>query len=80
LTRGKTESQGLQDDVAGLQKCDITAFGTRMIDQVSKEKHKNLSPKDARAERLAEVLRANLKRRKEAARDRMGGKDDTKDE
>ena len=52
----------------------------RMIDRNSKEKKPKLSPKEARAERLAEVLRANLKRRKEAARGRTGGKDNTPDE
>lgn len=42
-----------------------------------KGKSQGPSPKEARAERLAEVLRANLKRRKEAARSRTGGKDNT---
>ncbi|WP_187290835.1 hypothetical protein [Hyphomicrobium denitrificans] len=48
-----------------------------MTDRISKEKSQGPSPKEARAERLAEVLRANLKRRKEAARSRTGGKDNT---
>jgi len=52
----------------------------RMSDRISKEKSRKPSPKEARAERLAEVLRANLKRRKEAARGRTGGKDNTPDE
>ena len=51
-----------------------------MTDRISKEKTQRPSPKDARAERLADVLRANLKRRKGAVRDRTGGKDNTPDE
>jgi hypothetical protein len=48
-----------------------------MTDRISKEKGQQPSPKDARAERLAEVLRANLKRRKDAVRGQTGGKDNT---
>jgi len=51
-----------------------------MTDRDSKEKTARPSAKEARAERLAEILRANLKRRKEAARDRGGGKDNTNDD
>jgi hypothetical protein len=51
-----------------------------MNDRPPREKSPNSSPKEARAERLAEVMRANLKRRKEASRGQMGGKGNTKDE
>ncbi len=54
--------------------------GTRMTDRNSKEKSQRPSPKDARAERLAEVLRSNLKRRKEAGRGRTSDKDNAPDE
>jgi hypothetical protein len=48
-----------------------------MIDRHQKEKSARVSPKDARAARLAENLRANLKRRKEAARNQASGRDHT---
>ena len=51
-----------------------------MTDRNSKEKSQRPSPKDARAERLAEVLRSNLKRRKEAGRGRTSDKDNAPDE
>jgi len=51
-----------------------------MSDRISKEKSQRPSPKDARAERLAEVLRSNLKRRKEAIRGRSGDKGNASDE
>ena len=51
-----------------------------MTDRISKQKSQRPSPNDARAERLAEVLRSNLKRRKEAVRGRTDDKGNTLDE
>jgi hypothetical protein len=51
-----------------------------MNDRPQRKKSPNPSAKAARAERLAEVLRANLKRRKEASRGQTGGKDNTNDD
>jgi len=51
-----------------------------MIDPKSNEKAEKSRPGKTREERLAEVLRSNLKRRKESARDRTGDKDNTRDE
>jgi hypothetical protein len=51
-----------------------------MTDRPPKKTPAGMSPKEARAARLAEELRANLKRRKDAARGREGGKDGTKNE
>ncbi|MBN9353570.1 MAG: hypothetical protein J0H04_06160 [Hyphomicrobium denitrificans] len=51
-----------------------------MTERNSKEKAPQPSRKDARAERLAEVLRTNLKRRKEAARGRSDDKTGAADE
>lgn len=48
-----------------------------MTDRINKDKSQKTSPKEARAERLADVLRANLKRRKDAARSDKGSKDNT---
>jgi hypothetical protein len=69
LTAGKTESQ-----VRG------TRPQVNMNSRLPRDKPPNPSPKEARAERLAEVLRANLKRRKNASRGQMGGKGNTNDE
>ncbi len=51
-----------------------------MTERNSKEKAQQPSRKDARAERLAEVLRTNLKRRKEAARGQAHDKAGVTDE
>ena len=48
-----------------------------MTDRPIKEKRPNPSAKEARDKRLADVLRANLKRRKDATRGGTGGKDNT---
>jgi hypothetical protein len=51
-----------------------------MTDRPPKKQSVSLTPKEARAARLAEELRANLKRRKDAGRSRNNGKDGPKNE
>jgi hypothetical protein len=51
-----------------------------MMDRPPKKPPAGMSPKEARAARLAEELRANLKRRKDAGRSRNNGKDGPKNE
>jgi hypothetical protein len=48
-----------------------------MTERPIKQKRPNPSAKEAREKRLADVLRANLKRRKDATRGGTGGKDNT---
>jgi len=55
----------------------IWAHAPSMTERPIKQKRPNPSAKEAREKRLADVLRANLKRRKDATRGGTGGKDNT---
>jgi hypothetical protein len=65
LTTGKPESQAQFQRIADPQAAKKGAF---MADKSSKDDTSKPSPGKGRDERLAEALRLNLKRRKEAQR------------